>query len=1115
MEGEAGEDDFRLGSAVVTDVLEKAGQDSAGSAGAEPERRIRGGWARPLALIAGVVAVLAALAVPFLPVRVDHTTLAWPQGNSAQSIEAPLVTYAPVDFDVSIPCSAVTELGSKGGTLAATAPNGAPDLEKYGFVARVTAASTTDGVTTPAKLEAILHHKTLVSVPVEQLGAGCVLTVHSDFTSSTAELSGSTTAPVTLNGDYRPQLVGIFSDLTVSDGAKVTAQVDSRFTSTPSTIKRIAIWTAVVGALVALFALFRLDRLDGRRARRFLPQHWWTFKPVDAVVLGTLILWHFIGATTSDDGYQYGMGRASIHAGYMANYFGYFGVPETPVGTPYYDLIGHMAQVSPASVWMRLPALLAGIVIWLVLSREVIPRLGARIRRDRIAVWTGALGFLAVWLPYNNGLRPEPLVALGVLLTWVSVERAIATGRLLPYGVAIMIGAFTCTVGPSGIICFAPLLAGIRPAWRILDKRATVLGRPTAPDANAVAILKARFGAYLTLAAPLAAAGAVVLAIMFCDQPLSSMFEMSRVHTAVGPDVHWDGEYIRYQYLFMPTIDGSLSRRFGMVAFWIGLLVSVFALLRKGGRIPFTAPGPVRRVLGTGFGIMLLMMFTPTKWTHHNGIYAGIAGVVAVLAAVAVGPRVMRSPRNRALFAAVMAFALAVSFSSWNGYWYVSNWAISWNDKPPVLAGIGVAKIFLAITVALLALAGWFHVRAPEQPGPHRISKLGWRFVAIPPLTVAAAFMVLFEVGSLAKGAVAQYPAYSLARSNVDAVAGKPCGLARDVLVETDPNQGMLKPLNGDALGTFTADAVGFSPKGVSTDLRLDDEADTGGSVSSAVSNRSNGTVDGTTTAPLPFGLDTSTPVLGSYGSSEAVSTMTTGWYALPGQQDRSGIIALTAAGRIRSADKDGVVTPGQQVEVEYGVPGAEGAVEPQGRIMPIDIGPAPTWRNLRVPLSDIPAQATAIRVVAEDRDSDPKQWVALTPPRIPQTVTLEDYVGRDKPVLLDWEVGLQFPCQRPFDHLDGIAEVPDYRIMPDRGGAAMTTLWQSHDGGGALGWSSMLLRPVTLATYLDHDPRMDWGELQRLERIDRSAQTAKPVVTTDTRTGLWNPGPINVTGWQ
>ncbi|WP_084478867.1 arabinosyltransferase domain-containing protein [Nocardia jejuensis] len=1101
----------------MTDVLEKAGQDSAGRAGAGAGVRTSGGWEQAVALIAGVIAVLAAIAVPLLPVRVDATTLNWPQSGSVASVEAPLVSYAPLTFDATIPCAAVTQLADTGGTLAATAANGAPNLDRYGFSARVKAASTgDDGVVKPAKFEAVLHNKSLVSVPVDELTPGCALTVHADMTQATAVMTGTALEPVTLSGDYRPQLVGVFSDLRAADGTTVTAQIDSRFSSTPSPIKHIAIWTAYLATILALVALYRIDRRDGRRPRRFLPERWWTFRPIDGVVIGALVLWHFIGATTSDDGYQFGMARTSIHAGYMANYFGYFGVPENPVGTPYYDLLGRMAEISVASPWMRLPALLAGILIWMVLSREVIPRLGARIRHDRVAVWTGALGFLAVWLPYNNGLRPEPLVALGVLLTWVSVERSIATRRLLPYGIAILIGAFACTVGPSGIICVAPLLAGIRPLWRSIDARARALSAPTAPGAGVFAVLRTRGPAYLALGLPLVAAGSVVLAVMFADQPLSSMFEMSRVHTLVGPNVHWDGEYIRYQYLFMPTIDGSVARRFGMFMLWIGMAVCAFVLLRKGGRIPFTAPGPVRRILGTCLGVMLLMMTTPTKWTHHNGIYAGLAGVIAVLTAVAVGPAVMRSPRNRALFASVVSFATAMVFTSINGWWYVSNWGIPWRDKSVVVAGVEFSKLWLALALMFLVLAGFWHVRAPEPAAPHRISKRGWKLVSIPPLTVIAAFVVLFEVGSLAKGAIAQYPAYSLARSNVDAVLGNTCGLARDVLVETDAQAGMLRPLTGDAFSAFAADAVGFTPGGVGTDLRADDELDTGGNMASAVSDRSDQTADGTTTTALPFGLSpATTPVLGTSGTTEAVSTLTTGWYALPEPGDRSGIIALTAAGRIRSVNHDGVVTPGQSIEIEYGTADSSGAGRPLGRVTPLDIGPAPSWRNLRVPLADIPADATAIRVVAQDRDRDPKQWIALTPPRIPQTRTLQDVVGSSAPVLLDWEVGLQFPCQRPFDHRDGVAEIPGYRVLPDRGGAAMTSLWQSHDGGGALGWSTMLLRPYTLATYLKDDWSKDWGELQRLSPIDGRAVPAKLETGTETRSGLYSPGPINVTGWQ
>ncbi|WP_084524190.1 arabinosyltransferase domain-containing protein [Nocardia inohanensis] len=1100
----------------MTDVLERAGQGPAGRAGTAEVERAPGGWLKPLALIAGLIAILSAVAVPLLPVRVDAATIAWPQDNSTRSIEAPLMSYAPVAFDATIPCSAVTQLASTGGTLVATAPNGAPDLERYGFTARVKAASTgADGTVTPAKFEAVLQNQALVSVPVEQLSPGCEFVVHAGMTQTTAVLSGSTLAPVTLGGDYRPQLVGIFSDLPVADGTEVTAEVDSRFSSHPSLIKTIAIWTAFIATVIALFALYRLDRLDGRRVRRFLPQRWWTLRPVDAVVLGTLVLWHFIGATTADDGYLFGMARTAGHAGYMANYFGYFGVPETPVGTPYYDLLGRMAEISTASPWMRLPALLAGIVMWLVLSREVIPRLGARIRHDKLAVWTGGLGFLAVWLPYCNGLRPEPMVALGVLLTWVSVERSIATRRLLPYAVAILIGAFACTVGPSGIICVAPLLAGIRPLWRAIDHRAKAMSAPVAAGAGLLTGLRARWVAYLALGLPLIAAGAVVLAVMFNDQPISAMFEMRRVHDLVGPNVHWDGEYIRYQYLFMPTIDGSMSRRFGMLMLWLGMAACAFVLLRKGGRIPFAAAGPARRLLGSSVGVILLMMTTPTKWTHHNGIYAGLAGAVAVLAAVAVGPKVLRSPRNRALFAAIVSFVLAISFSSINGWWYVSNYSIPFNDKSVQVAGFELSKAWLALALLFLALAGWFHVRAPEPGAPQRVSKRGRQLIAIPPLTVAAALMVLLEVASLAKGAVAQYPAFSLARSNVDAVLGKSGGLARDVLVEVDPNKGMLTPVTGDAFAAFGADATGFTSDGVGKDLRADDEIDTGGGMDSAVSGRSDHTVDGTTTTALPFRLNPgSTPVLGSYGSS-GVSSLTTGWYTLPKADERSGIIAVTAAGRIRSVNKDGIVTAGQSVEIEYGTTGPDGVMQPRGRVTPIDIGPAPTWRNLRVPLSEIPADATVVRLVAEDRNGDSKQWVALTPPRIPQTRTLDALVGSDTPVLTDWEVGLQFPNQRPFNHRYGIAEVPEYRILPDRGGAGMTTLWQSHDGGGALGWSSMLLRPYTLATYAKDDWRNDWGELQQLAPIDPTAVPAKAEITTETRSARWSPGPINVTGWR
>ena len=61
----------------------------------------------------------------------------------------------------------------------------------------------------------------------------------------------------------------------------------------------------------------------------------------------------------------------------------------------------------------RPPATAAAIATWLIISRCAIPRLGRRIAVNRVAVLTAGAVFLAAWLPFNNGLRPEPLIAFG------------------------------------------------------------------------------------------------------------------------------------------------------------------------------------------------------------------------------------------------------------------------------------------------------------------------------------------------------------------------------------------------------------------------------------------------------------------------------------------------------------------------------------------------------------------------------------------------------------------------------------------------------------------------------------------------------------------------------
>lgn len=150
------------------------------------------------------------------------------------------------------------------------------------------------------------------------------------------------------------------------------ATIDTRYSSAPTVLKMAAMVLGAVLTIVALGALHVMDRADGVRQRRFLPSRWWSVTPLDGLVLAVLVWWHFVGANTSDDGYILTMARVSEHAGYMANYYRWFGTPEAPFGW-YYDLLAVWAHVSTSSDWMRLPTLGMALVCWWLISREVIP----------------------------------------------------------------------------------------------------------------------------------------------------------------------------------------------------------------------------------------------------------------------------------------------------------------------------------------------------------------------------------------------------------------------------------------------------------------------------------------------------------------------------------------------------------------------------------------------------------------------------------------------------------------------------------------------------------------------------------------------------------------------
>src|SRR4029078_9208482 len=327
----------------------------------------------------------------------------------------------------------------------------------------------------------IVRNTPVVTAPLSQvLSPACetwTFPAHADKV--TGEFVGLTKGPDTddpgapLRGersgyDFRPQIVGVITDLAgpAPPGLQFSATVDSRYSTSPTLLKLIVMIVGVAMTTLALGALHVLDTADGMRHRRFLPPRWWSIRPLDALVIAVRVWWHFVGANTSDDGYIMTMARVSEHAGYMANYYRWFGTPEAPFGW-YYDLLALWEHVSTNSAWVRLPTLVMALTCWWLISREVIPRLGHAVKSSRAPAWTAAGMFLAFWLPRNSGLRPEAIIALGILLTWCSVERAVATSRLLPVAVACIIGALTLFSGPTGIAYVRGLLGALGPPRNI------------------------------------------------------------------------------------------------------------------------------------------------------------------------------------------------------------------------------------------------------------------------------------------------------------------------------------------------------------------------------------------------------------------------------------------------------------------------------------------------------------------------------------------------------------------------------------------------------------------------------------------------------------------------
>src|SRR5690606_32974275 len=245
-----------------------------------------------------------------------------------------------------------------------------------------------------------------------------------------------------------------------------------------------------------------------------------------------------------------GIVRSAGANGFIGNAYRWLNAPEAPFSW-FYGLYHQWSLVSPATAWMRLPSTLLGLLLWWLVSRLVLPRLGRFAARRR-----------------------EPWVAVGALAVYLAVERALATARLLPLAVALVLAGATTALTPGGLMAFTPFLAAGRPLL------AQLRGRRDLPP--------------LPLLAVLAAAATSAVYLMVPDQSLAGMLAAVRVRTAVGGGQPRFEETDRYARLLGSTFHGAVGRRAAVLGTLLAAAAVLWALpcVRTG-----IAAGPARRLV--------------------------------------------------------------------------------------------------------------------------------------------------------------------------------------------------------------------------------------------------------------------------------------------------------------------------------------------------------------------------------------------------------------------------------------------------------------------------------------------------------------------------------------
>ncbi|NEK57984.1 hypothetical protein GCU56_08880 [Geodermatophilus sabuli] len=963
-----------------------------------------GRWRGLLPLLLALVAIVGAVALPLAPVQMSMPTVSWPQDPARPtSTMLELTNQQPLDLAVSFSCAAVAAAGdTPDGVLLATLVPGQEVAVQEGLVAGVR-----DG-----RLAVVVRGQTLLEEPVP--AGPCTYRLAGDSSGLRAERDGVPLGTLTADAGQTvlpdvDVLATSVDRLPSDDDLRVELGVDNQFNTTPSAVKELLTAVVLLAALGALVALWRADRRTGRRTpgpddpeerRPRRPLH----LVVDAVVVATLLLWLFLAPPTDDDGYYAAMARNAPDEGFVGNYYQLLNQSFTPF-TWFYRLLGWWdAAVGSSPVLLRLPALAVGLVSWLLLRRflaqpGVVPAAVLDRRHGQLAATVlGAATFLAWWLPYGMGVRPEAVVGVLALVALHAVVAAVRRQRLLPVAVAFGAAGLAATCHPTGLVALAPLLAGL--PWLVPLVRAA----RSPLDA-------------LTRTALVLAPGALAAAAAFADGTLNDFLRGQEIFLSVQEQDSWDDEWMRYSFLLNQIPMGNYAKRTAVLLALVALvwfLVAGVAIRSRGVRLPVPLVLPAASLALA----LLLLWFTPSKWTHHFGALSGLGPAFLAAFLVAVpwlvgqatgGRRPSRAVPVLALGSAVVVFALV--FRGPN------SWPYSWLPGMPhpfvapffSVVSFGSPLLWLAVVGASVGAVALLRRRTGRSGSP------SWAGAVPLAVLVFLLTSVLHLVGSFSLAAARTVDSWSPWADALTDPLAEECGAAGAMEVL---DVGAARPIDPEQDGPDPAEGAAFVRDGGWFPV----SPPPGGSGQGAAAH-----VWGSLSQP---------------GTEDATGATQTAWFPVPDTGPDAGLAVLAA----------GQLAEGNELRAEYGVREGDGPPEVVGTQDLADTLDSPAWRTFVLdPAGADASGADLVRLVAEDRSGGPGGWLAFTGPSVVPAVTLADLVPDDAPVATAWQIAFSFPCLRQPVVRHGITEPSEYGVVW-RGGPVGNGLedntWQDLRGG-------------------------------------------------------------------